>query len=259
MFSSAFLNSKIILRLGNIKCTNVVGYAGIGLTKGISISTSQFIGVGEGQKFLIESMVPQGSDTYDNITICRIDSFGTATATYSWTSSATTDGNDYDKIGWIDVDAGDYMLITGIEFDAGDAFWTQGSSTSQSIQTAGQVNDQDVSVQLRKGIQIGGNPFPAKVKVNDVLVIGEDTYDNVTISKVDEFGAATATYSWTSSGTKDGDNYDLIGWIDVDAGDYMILSDEVVIEAGEGLWMQGSVDKTEDNEGQYITFPAPEL
>lgn len=122
----------------------------------------------------------------------------------------------------------------------------QGASTTKGLQTAGKVGTADVAIRLRFGGTLAGNPFPTSITIGDLLPTGEDTYNNVSIQTLDAAGYTVDSYAWTDAG---GESWDQVGWVD----DENNIVTNIVIEAGQGLWIQGSSD------AQYITFPAPEL
>ena len=188
----------------------------------------------------IGSLSPLGDDTYNNVVVQTLDAFGYTSTSYTWTDAG---GEGWDTIGWVDDENN---IVTDVTFAPGAALWISGSSTSQSLQSAGKVGTSDVAIQLRNGGTSAGNPFPVNITVGDLVPSGEDTYNNVAIAFLDAFGYTSTSYTWTDAG---GEGWDTIGWVD----DENNIVTDVSIPAGQGLWISGSSD------AQYLTFPAPEL
>lgn len=169
-----------------------------------------------------------------------LDAYGYTENNYRWTDAG---GDSWDQIGWVDDDNN---IVTEVVFNPGQALWVLGSSVSQFIQTAGKVGSSDVTVQLRYGGTLAGNPFPVNITIGDLLPTGDDTYNNVSIQILDAYGYTSKNYTWTDAG---GDTWDQIGWVDNDNN----LVTDIVIEAGQGLWILAS------SNSQYLTFPALEF
>ena len=231
---------------------NIVGYANNDTVNGFTVVTPQFRNINDGNFSLLSFLA--GEDMYDNLTVNQIDEFGVAIHTYSWTTSADDGTDSYDKTGWAD-DA--YMIVTdpdAITFLPGESLMI--SAGEGAIQSAGQVRAEDAKVQLRNGFTLAGNPYPVEVLVADILPFCEagieQTYDQMTLNLIDEFGVAVHTYSWTTSADDGTGSYNKIGWAD---DDYMIINDtnKKVLAAGQGVLVSGASDE------HSIIIPAPEL
>ncbi len=188
----------------------------------------------------ISELVPCGEDTYNNISVQTLDAYGRTDKNYVWTDAG---GESWDQIGWVDDENN---LVTDVTFAPGQALWVGASSANQSLQTAGSVGQSDVVVQLCSGGILAGNPFPVAMTLGDLIPSGESTYNNISVQILDAYGRTDKNYVWTDAG---GESWDQIGWVD----DENNLVTDVVISAGQGLWIGGS------SAEQYITFPAPEL
>ena len=202
--------------------------------------TPQFLNISNSAVLPLESIVPVGENTSDNVQIKTLDAFGRSVDSYYW--------NDYmyDAPCWVD---GNFEAVEGVNFAPGQGLWVYGSSTTQGLQTAGGVGMEDVIVQLRSGGTATGNPFPVKVALQDIIPSGENTSDVVQIKTLDAFGRSVDSYYWNDY------MYDAPCWVD---GNFEAV-EGVEFAPGQGLWVYGSVDKTEENIGQYLRFPAPEL
>jgi hypothetical protein len=233
--------------------SDVVGYAENATVNGFTIVTPQFQNFNDANFSLLNFTA--GDDMYDNLTVNQIDEFGTSIHTYTWTTSADDGTSSYDKIGWADDD---YMIVTdpaAVAFIPGESLMV--AAGAGAIQSAGKVRLTDATVQLRNGFTLAGNPYPVNVNVADILPSSksgtiDDTYDQITLNLIDEFGTAIHTYTWTTSADDGTSSYDKIGWAD---DDYMIINESNVktLTPGQGVLVTGT---TTDH---YITFPAVEF
>ena len=211
--------------------------------------TPQFLTVGEETIFL-DDIKPVGDGASDTVVIQTLTSAGFTDKSYMWIDYA---GPDWDQIGWIDsnADLGDYYeLVTDVTFPAGASLWVFGAD-ALSIQSAGQVNTDDIEITLRSGATAVGNPYPIEVALTDILPIGDGASDTVVIQTLTSAGYTDKSYMWIDYA---GEDWDQAGWIDSNAelGDYYELLTDVTFPAGAGLWVFGA-------EGLSIRFPAPEL
>ena len=224
-----------------MESANVVGYAGSTLRNGATLATAQFADVG-GAGLTITNFKPTGEDAYNNVNINRLDEYGYVIATYTW-SDAGGEGWDTPDV-WVDDDNN---IITDVTFAPGEAALVNGVSTSQGLQSAGEVTLSDLSVQLKNGATLVGNGFPLPVSIADVYPTGEDIYNNVNINKLDQYGYVIATYTWSDAGGEGWDTPDV--WVDDDNN----IITTVNFAAGEGFLVNGS------STSQYLNIPAPEL
>ena len=210
-----------------------VGYAQNELKSGYTMATPQFANIGS-EAMPLQSIVPTGDDTSDNVYIQTLDAYGYTLNSYGW--------NDWagDEACWVDDD---YNPVEGVSFVAGQGLWVQGLSAEQGIQTAGSVGKNDVSVTLKSGYTAAGNPFPVAIDLQDIVAEGDDLSDNVYIQTLDAYGYTLTSYAWNDWAA------DEPCWVD---DDYNPV-EGVTIQPGQGLWVQGT------STNQSIVFPAPEL
>ena len=182
----------------------------------------------------LQSIVPTGDDTSDNVYIQTLDAYGYTLNSYGW--------NDWagDTACWVDDD---YNPVEGVSFIPGQGLWVQGLSADQGIQTAGSVGKNDVSVTLKSGYTAAGNPFPVAIDLQDIVAEGNDLSDNVYIQTLDAYGYTLTSYAWNDWAAEEP------CWVD---DDYNPV-EGVSIQPGQGLWIQGT------STDQSIVFPAPEL
>ena len=211
-----------------------VGYAQNGLRNGATMATPQFINVGASSDIELESLVPTGDDTSDNVEIQLLTAGGNTESYYTW--------NDwmYENACWVDADLNE---ATGVTFAPGQGLWVMGASASQGLQAAGKVGTSDVVVALRNGGTATGNPFPVSVDLNDIVPTGDDLSDNVEIQILTPGGNTDSFYTWNDW------MYENPCWVDADLNEVT----DVTFAPGQGLWVMGS--STE----QGLRFPAPEL
>ncbi len=213
--------------------------------------TPQFLTVGE-ETISLNDIKPIGDGAADKVEIQTLDAYGRTDKSYMWIDYA---GEGWDESGWIDNNlglVGDYYeLVTDVTFPAGAGLWIFGAD-QLTIQSAGQVNTSDVTVELRAGASAIGNPFPIAVALTDILPVGDGAADKVEIQTLDAYGRTDKSYMWIDYA---GEGWDESGWIDNNlglVGDYYELVTDVTFPAGAGLWVFGA-------EGLSIRFPAPEL
>ena len=240
MFAAAALAAGVAMADAGLVSSDIVGYAQSNLRQGGTLATPQFVNVSGSEGMPITSLVPVGDNTYNNVAIQTLDAYGYTVDSYSWTDAG---GENWDQVGWVDDSN---TIVTNITFAPGQALWVQGSSLSQGLQTAGKVGTSDVSVQLRQGGTLAGNPFPVNITIGDLVPTGDNTYNNVAVQTLDAYGYTVDSYSWTDAG---GETWDQVGWVD----DANTIVTDVVISAGQGLWIQGS------STSQYLCFPAPNV
>ena len=201
---------------------------------------AQFVSVGGDAAMPLQSIIPTGEDTSDNVTLQTLDAYGNSVDMYTWINWA---GDNGDEEGWVDDS---YTIVEGVTFPAGQGLWVSGSSDAQGFQSAGAVGKLEINVGLRAGFTAVVNPFPVSVDLQDILPTGEDTSDNVTMQTLDAYGNSVDMYTWINWA---GDNGDEEGWVD----DSYTIVEGVSFAPGQGLWVSGSA------ETQGIQFPAPEL
>ena len=211
-----------------------MGYALNGLKNGGTMATAQFVNVGDATEMDIQQLAAVGDDAADNVVIQTLDFAGRTVASYVW--------NDWVEATPCWVDDG-YEKVEGVTIAPGSGIWVQGTTATQGIQSAGKVKTEDVTVSLRNGGTLAGNPFPVSIDLQDILASGDDAADNVVIQTLDYAGRTVASYVWND-------------WVEatpcwVDDGYEKV--EGITIAGGEGLWVQGTLTT------QYITFPAPEL
>lgn len=190
----------------------------------------------------LSSIVPVGTDLSDNINLQTLDAYGRTVGSYLWIDYA---GDEGDQEAWVDPDT--YEIVEGVSFAAGSGVWVTGTTSEQAIQTSGKVGTSDVSVSLKFGGTVTGNPFPTTVNLQEILPTGDDLSDNINIQTLDAYGRTVDSYLWIDYA---GDEGDQEAWVDPDT--YEIV-EGVEFTGGAGLWITGT------DEGQSVRFPAPEL
>lgn len=198
------------------------------------MATAQFLNVSSSETIPLEAFVPTGDNTSDNVAIQTLDAAGYTVDNYLW--------NDWiaETPCWVNDS---FEVVEGVSFAPGQGLWVYGSSADQGIQSAGKVGTIDVSVQLRNGGTVTGNPFPISVALQDIIALGDDTSDNVAIQTLDAAGYTVDNYLWN----------DWIAETPCWVNDSFEVVEDVTFEPGQGLWVYGS------SNAQYLQFPAPEL
>lgn len=197
------------------------------------MTTPQFLNIGS-EGMPLQSIVPTGADTSDNVYIQTLTAGGYTLNTYSWNDWAC------DEPCWVNDD---YEKVEGVFFAPGQGLCIQASSVDQGIQSAGQVGSDDITVILQNGFTATGNPFPVAISLQDIIVEGDDTSDNVYIQTLTAGGYTLNTYSWNDWAC------DEPCWVN---DDYEKV-EGVTFAPGEGILVQATA------ASQSVRFPAPEL
>ena len=204
--------------------------------------TPQFVSIGANKIVKLDDLVPTGNDVNKDggINIQLLNAYGVTVAKYQWIDWSADD----DVKGWCDSN---FELVSNITFDEGQGLWVQGTSSGAAMQSAGKVEDSDVTVQLRFGATATGNPFPTSINLQDIVPQGENINKDggINIQLLNAYGVTTAKYQWIDWSADD----DVVGWCD---GNFELVTG-VTFGPGQGLWVQGTKDT------EYLRFPATEL
>ena len=87
------------------------------------MATAQFANIGT-EEMPLQSIVPTGADTSDNVYIQTLTAGGYTLDTYSWNDWAAAEPC------WVDDN---YEKVEGVTFAPGQGLWVQGSSSGQAI------------------------------------------------------------------------------------------------------------------------------
>ena len=219
---------------GSIESANIVGYTNAelqqyGLTAGAAFTPVS------GKAFDLNDLSVTGYDKEDgsegDVYIQTLDEYGRTVATYFWID--VVDGEDV-LHGWLDGND-DPVEPGAVTFQAGEGLWVFCQDESFGLQSAGQVPQSDVSVNLQQyGLSVA-NPTPVTVDLNACTITGYDPEDgsegDVYVQTLDEYGRTVATYFWID--VVDGEDV-LLGWLD--GNDEPIDDGTVTIAAGAGIW-----------------------
>jgi len=226
-----------------------VGYSQSELKSGNTAAGAQFIAVG-GEAMDLTDIVPTGynKETYEggSIYIQSLDYRGKSVSgsTYYWY-------DDEDGTGWFD--GSDELVVKGqVTYAAGEAVWIKANSTSEKLQSSGQVADTSIDVYLRSGNKLICNPTPVAVNWNDdddngkfISVSGYNkaTYEggSINVQQLDYKGKSVAGSSFYWYDDEDG-----TGWFD--GSDEFV--ENVTLPAGAGIWVKAN------STSEKINFPA---
>ena len=163
------------------------------------------------------------------------------------------DGQDPDTgdtyFGWYDDDG-----VEGYEepLALGEGVWLQAPDETFKIQSAGEVYNQELPVQLRSGSTLVANPCPVDtLNLNDAKITGYDKKEGymgggVILTKLTFDGDIQDGRMWTWYDGQDPDTGDTYyGWYDDDG----VEGTEESMGFGEGLWVQAP------DETFYVQFP----
>ncbi len=209
--------------------------------------TAQFLSVDRSSDLKLEDYIPTGSVSYNDIVIKTLDMYGKATNEYTWDPDWSNE--DATKGAWLVIDAdGNETKATGVTFAGGTGLWVLGV-TGAGLQTSGIVSKNDIAVSLRVGSTATGNPFPVDLSLEEIVVTGSVSYNDVVIKTLDMYGKATAEYTWDPDWSNENNTNG--AWLVIDAEGNETKATGVSFAGGEGLWVLGV-----ENAG--LQFPAPE-
>ena len=226
-----------------------MGYAQNELKAGFSAAGAQFVPISGGGMDLCD-IIPTGydKDTYvgGSISVQSLDADGytVAGSVYYWY-------DDEDGTAWFD--GSDEEVVRGqVTFGAGDAVWISANSTSEALQTSGQVAEGSIDVYLRAGFKLVCNPTPVAIPFNDDNNNGKfiapmgynvDSYvgGSISVQKLDKDGytVAGSVYYWY-------DDEDGTAWFD--GSDEEVEGE--VLNPGEAVWVNAN------STSEKLNFPS---
>lgn len=159
--------------------------------------------------------------------------------------------DDEDGTAWFD--GSDEEVVRGqVTLAPGEGLWVKANSTSEGLQSSGQVANGSIDVNLRNGSKLVCNPTPVAIPFNDDNNNGKfiapmgytvDTYvgGSIYVQKLDKDGYTVpgSMYYWY-------DDEDGTAWFDGN-------DDEVageVLNPGEALWVKGN------STAEKLNFPS---
>lgn len=210
-----------------IESANIVGYAPAQLQEFGLTAGACFIPV-SGKTFDLTDLTVTGYDaeegTDSEMYVQTLDEAGRTVATYFWV-------DDADSIKCWFNEEGEAVQVGEVVFQAGEGLWTACDYDGFGLQSAGQVPQEDVAVNLQEfGLSIA-NPTPVSVDLTDCIVTGYDaeegTDSEMYVQTLDEAGRTVATYFWV-------DVEGVIGWYNEEGEE--VAKGDVVVQPGVGLW-----------------------
>ena len=93
---------------------------------GFTMTGVQFVNIGSDVAMPIQSIIPTGDDTSDNVYMQTLDAYGNGVAMYNWIDYA---GDSGDQEAWIDADT--FEVVTDVTFAPGQGIWVAGTSETQ--------------------------------------------------------------------------------------------------------------------------------
>ena len=166
---------------------------------------------------------------------------GAIQASYAYVLGEDIDDGYAD--GWYEED---WETPVDKTFDPGEAFNAYISVTGGSLQYAGQVNGEEISVPVRKNLSAQGNLRPTQVDIQSIVPVldeGDIESGDFLIQIYDDIGAIQASYAYVLG--EDIDDGYADGWYEED---WETLVDKT-FEAGEGFNVYAAKDG-------YLKFPA---
>ena len=220
---------------------NVVGYASNELRFGSIGLVAQFVSTSGGEIDLQDIKCNDAAS--DSVSFMILDNIGLGGESYYWVNWYENAEGETESC-WVDSE---FAKVVGMKLQPGQGLWVAGDSSEQIFQSAGQVSQSDIAVQLRFGSTLTGNASPVEIDLQDI-VCSEGCSDSVSFMILDNIGLGGDSYYWVDwYENEDGETESC--WVDSDFGKVVGMK----IQPGEALWVAG------DNDEQYITFPGVEL
>ncbi len=225
--------------------SSVVGYSSNNLRSGSIGLVPQFAGVASADGSFDLQTISCNDDSSDSVSFSVLNNIGIGGDSYYWIDWYDPDGDEIYESCWVD---GGYEKVYGFTLQPGEALWVAGERDTQLFRSTGKVNTADVTVQLRSGSTLTGNPSPVALDLQDIYC-NDDSSDSVSFSVLNNIGVGGDSYYWINWYDPDGDEIYESCWVD---GAYEKV-EGFTVNPGDGLWVAGERDT------QYITFPGVEL
>ena len=239
-----------------MQCGIAVGYSGSELRFGSLGVVPQFVGIAEADGSVDLQSIKCNDECSDNVSFKILNNIGIGDVAYMWINYYDP-GDGTEESCWVDDG---YEKIVGMKIQPGQGMWVAGSSDSgdQIFTSSGQVSVKDITVALRFGSVMTGNPTPVAIDLQDIIC-NDVCSDNVSFKILNNIGIGDIAYMWINY-YDPGDGTEESCW--VDDGYEKVIG--MTIDPGQGMWVAGSADPVDPNNldpevDQLITFPGVEL
>lgn len=176
----------------------------------------------------------------------KLDTYGRSIARYYWfdTPEFEDEGEIFPACyGWYDDECSE--CFNEVPLSAGEGLWMKFPAGAFTVQSAGQVAQGTVMVNLINGNQLCSNPMPTIVEIGDAFITGydpEEGYDGGQIScgKLDTYGRSIARYYWfdTPEFEDEGEVFPACyGWYNDDCTECF---NDVELNPGEAVWLKSN-------------------
>ena len=218
----------------------------------------QFVGVTGADGSVDLQSIKCSDSCSDNVSFKILNNIGISNTFYNWINWYDNPETGETESCWVDDG---FEKVVGMTIKPGQGLWVAGSSDlgDQIFTSSGQVGVSDVTVALRNGSIMTGNPTPVAIDLQDIIC-SDPCSDNVSFKILNNIGISNTFYNW-------------INWYDnpetgetescwVDDGFEKIVG--MTINPGQGMWVAGSADPVNPSNlnpavDQLITFPGVEL
>ena len=228
-----------------VSSADVVGYASNNLRFGCIGLVPQFAGVASADGSFDLQTITCSANSSDSVLFSVLNNTGLAGDIYLWIDYYENPETGELESCWVNDE---FEKVTDYTLKPGEALWVQADSTDQLFQSAGRVNTSDVTVQLRFGCTLTGNPFPVTLDLQDITC-SENSSDSVLFSILNNTGLGGDIYLWIDYYENPQTGETESCWVN----DEFEKVNGFNVTPGMGLWVQA------DHSDQYITFPGVEL
>ena len=238
--------------------SSVVGYAGNELRKGSIGVVPQFVGIAEADGSVDLQSIKCNDECSDAVSFKILNNIGISNTFYYWINWYENPDSGETEACWVDDG---YEKVIGMKIQAGQGMWVAGTSDAkdQIFTSSGQVGVEDVTVALRKGSVMTGNPTAVPVDLQDIIC-NDVCSDAVSFKILNNIGISNTFYYWINWYENPDSGETESCW--VDDGYEKVIG--MTIDPGQGMWVAGTADPVDPENldpevDQLITFPGVEL
>ena len=227
-----------------ISSANVVGYYDVEAPTGDSMRCPTFKTVGGAGYDLTTLKVTGGYGIGDIVAQTLSSETGLWDGEYYW----LTEDNAGVPTGWYRDGVGDDPVLAGeVVLTAGQAFFLHSEYEDLALVASGEVPVGDVDLPFAMGDGMIGNAVPAETDLSAITVTGGYGIGDIVAQSLSSVtGLWDGEYYWLTE-----DNAGVpTGWYKDGVGDEAVAADEVILAAGESLFVHS------EYEDLTVTLPA---
>ena len=236
-------------------CTNCVGYTQKDMVAGNNATGASFVNTSGGPIDLTDiKMTGYVREDYEfgSIWMQQLSADG---GTIEGSAFQWFDDEDNGQ-GWWDMDNSQIVEPGEVTLPAGTGLWLESFDNTVKLESAGQVLQAGIDVNLCAGNTLVVNPYPVAVTLNRLAAGGKFMAIAGYIKDEYEFGSVWMQQLNAEGGTVEGSAFQWFddedngcGWWDMD-NSLIVEDDDVKLDAGIAVWIEAT------SEDEKISFPA---